>query len=331
MVAPKNSDSISIPIDKLGHPGAPGGLLSTFDHLMKTKEDESDAHEVKDQGEREFHVTAALSRQPMLTLEQLSFEITREDGGSFFSYPPGATGSTISTTLGTVHTSANNSRQLSVIEGTVRSTSFHGACEVFQRAVQPFLDNLSYALDVPVSIKQMLCVDKTSGARWISFVTPYRDVQLTEWNRSIPDELMPVCALYREAKNSTSSYYRLLCYFKLLEGIYGKLRPAVFREAREKGVTIATRKELVPDHPELQKAFSELIGRPIKPLLDKELQQYRNAVAHAATDDGGWLVLSDYATSSKYGGLLVLLELCCRVVIDTQEAYLREVRGPTTA
>ncbi len=76
-------------------------------------------------------------------------------------------------------------------------------------------------------------------------------------------ELSPIYALYREFKNSSSAYYRLLCLFKVMEGILGVLRKKGREEAKALGVRFSMPKETVPDHPDISKDLRYLVGKPM--------------------------------------------------------------------
>ncbi|MFN0150507.1 MAG: methylamine utilization protein MauJ [bacterium] len=293
---------------------------------MKPATDAPGAFEVANQEVRPFEVTCILSRQPVLAFEALNFKVDAEAGDSFLRYPPGATESSLHTSLGSVRLVPNREGRLSTVTGTISAKSFHESCVIFTGAIAPFLDHVSYALNVPVTITKTLCVDQKSGARWMSLVTPYRDGVMEEESGELHRQMLPVYALYREAKNATSSYYRFLCYYKILEGIYTDLRPNLFNATKSAGVRLETRKELVPRHPELEKDWPEYIGEPIKAMFDGLLRErFRNSVAHAVTDERGWLTLSELTTDYRFGGVLTLIELCVREVVDTHVTYLDEL------
>lgn len=122
-----------------------------------------------------------------------------------------------------------------------------------------------------------------------------------------------------------SQFYRLLCYYKTLEGIYDTLRPRLFESSRKQGVAITTEKELVPEHRELRMFQPALIGRPIKEYFDKELQDVRDSVAHYILDSGTLLNPSDPDAMVKVSGAILPIELCCRVVVGTHERYLHQL------
>ena len=193
-------------------------------------------------------------------------------------------------------------------------------------ALSPALDHWSYLGNTPLVIRTVVCEDRKNGVSIVSFTTPYADLTLNPGTGTLHAELLPIYGLYREAKNASSPFYRFLCYFKILEAIYGHLRPSVFALARKASISLVTRKEEVPDHPELRLFWSSYIGRPIKALMDNELEpEYRNAAAHFLSDDGRPLNPSDSDAVAKFGNMLLVAELCARVVIDQQADYYRQV------
>ncbi len=142
---------------------------------------------------------------------------------------------------------------------------------------------------------------------------------------SFPVELLPVYALYREAKNATSHFYRFLCYYKILEGIYSTLRAPLFETARKRGISILAEKEVIPEHRELRMFQPAVIGRPIKDYVDRDLQEVRNSVAHYILDSGTFMSPSDPDAIAQVANVILPAELCCRVVIGNHEKYLQQL------
>jgi hypothetical protein len=138
--------------------------------------------------------------------------------------------------------------------------------------------------------------------------------------------MLPLYALYREAKTNPSNFYEVLCYFKILDAVYKHLRGPLMRRAKRQGINIQTRIEVVPDHPELQRFDVQCCGKPVHDVYDGHLRkQYRNAVAHFLTEeDTNPLNVSDYETSASFADVVLLAQLCCRVVIDTQADYYEQ-------
>jgi hypothetical protein len=192
----------------------------------------------------------------------------------------------------------------------------------------PVMDHLSYLADAPLIVGTVLCIDIKNSITSVGYTAPYRAVTVGAGVMSFPVELIPVYALYREAKNATSNFYRLLCYYKILEGIYNTLRPQVFAAARDRSVQLTREKEVVPEHSELRKFQPELIGRAIKDYFDNTLQkEFRDLVAHYILNSGSLLNPSDPSAISRFSNAILVTELCCRVVIAQHERYLQQLNG----
>ena len=144
-------------------------------------------------------------------------------------------------------------------------------------------------------------------------ITPFREAPF-----AVPPEewLQPALAayggLYREALNSTSTVYRFLCFFRIIESLYHR-RDRLREEARQKGETLRRPRELIPrqatefvpwlnaifpvrhewDDLDLASIFQpEAIGRKIRRLYQDDLRLVRNSIAHALLEDSRELVAS---------------------------------------
>jgi hypothetical protein len=160
----------------------------------------------------------------------------------------------------------------------------------------------------------------------IDYVSPYRRALVTQPITKVQGELGPVFAMYREAKNSHSDFYKFLCYHKMLDGLLGSLRSSVNARARKQGVDLAKRRDVVPDHPEIAPAYRVHIGRPIKSFYDDVLTpQFRNAIAHFITKDGAILNLSDPSTIAKHSEIMFVSELCVRKMIESHTELLQQL------
>ena len=135
-------------------------------------------------------------------------------------------------------------------------------------------------------------------------------------------EMRSIFSLFREAKNSGSNYYKFLCYYKILEGIYKSVRPTIFKMARDRGITIKRINEVVPDHPGISVSHKDFIGQPIGNLFDNYFrQEHRHAIAHFETRDDPPAILSTYDLMLKIASATLLIEACCLEVISNTLRY----------
>jgi len=169
------------------------------------------------------------------------------------------------------------------------------------------------------------CRDDQNHITTTSYRTPYASVAISQGLGQVATPLFPIYALYREALNADSNFYKFLCLHKIFEGIFAEVRPKLFRLSREQGVSLTTRQEAVPEDPELRLSQPQYIGRKVQEIFNRECQdQYRHSVAHFALSDGTVLNPSSHRESARFAGVIYLARICARQVINTQEAYFVE-------
>jgi hypothetical protein len=312
---------------------APPGVKGEFVILYVTAEEkQKDLDIFKDNRLRKFVVKAQLSKNSYIVTKSLKASVSEKDGGSFLVVPSHVQYSKVQTADGEFIFMQNDSNELSCIKFICMACSSNEARSKFHKVVMPFIDHISYKANCPIHIPLISCEDVGNLCLRINYTSPYPMVNLNPHESQIIENMIPIYALFREAKNTDSSYYKFLCFYKILEGIYKHLRPALFKLAREKDINIQSQKEIVPDHPELKKFNPEYIGKPIKTLFDNELRkQYRDAIAHFLLDGGSVLNVSSFEINSRFANILLIVELCCRTVIDIQENYYQQIKNSLTS
>ena len=135
--------------------------------------------------------------------------------------------------------------------------------------------------------------------------------------------------MYHEALKSNSDFYKFLCYYKVLEGLLGPMRADVFKTAREQGLKLTRGVEFVPDSTDIVDAnYRAYIGKSVKKFVDDVLEpRFRNAVAHFIPDQGAVLHMSDPSQAEEYASVILVCELCVRVVIANHEALLNALHA----
>jgi hypothetical protein len=137
---------------------------------------------------------------------------------------------------------------------------------------------------------------------------------------SITPEHEAALSLYREGRNSTSPFYRFLCFYKILEA--WRKRAGVFASAdrliREKGLPFRrARPRVTQDMLNLALLFRgrpELLNRTFTQLYDG-LAGDRAKVAHAVTESGEFVNLDDYSSQTHLGALANLLDQVARILL----------------
>jgi hypothetical protein len=313
--------TVTLERQKLAPAGTPSDL-----YVVAHGVDQNAEALLNDTSEREFDVWCTFSKGATLTSD-LTLDNHPTSGESFFRFPEDTFNPEIHGGGCRFRLHRNAKGEFSGVAARIRANASKDARAKFLTALSPVLDHWSYLGNTPIVVRTVLCEDPKNAITMMSFITPYADLTLNPGGGELRVELLPLYGLYREAKNASSPFYRFLCYFKILEAVYSHLRPKVFGLARQNSFELVKKKEVVPEHPELLLSWKSYIGRPIKDLMDKELEpQYRNAVAHFLLDQGGApLNPSDAETVAKFGNMLLVAEVCARVVIDQQADYYRQI------
>ncbi len=201
-----------------------------------------------------------------------------------------------------------------------KATSPGEASDKFYQAVLPVLDHFSYATNAPLYIDTVRVTDDKNHRTTLFVVAPFKPALMESRALLLSNVLRPVYAMYREARNASSDFYRFLCFFKLLEALLSTFRARLRQEAKDKGVILPSAKDLVPDHPEIPTHLRHHIGKSIREFSDTVLTpQFRNAIAHFETSDGLILHTSDPAHMAQYANIMLITELCVREVIGRHE------------
>lgn len=316
------SDTVEIPIERLGLGGMHGELVVVDVFQNETRSDEE---RLKDQSAREFVVRALLAKNPD-SVGPIRATFQNDRGSSFLLVPDRVLHSKVQTGDGVFHFHKNASNELSAVEFRCSAINVAQARDKFSRVVLPYLDLLSFFGNCPIHVTQTVCEDLKNHLSSTDYIAPHQSVTTNPHETSVRDDLMPILALYREAKNNTSSYYKFLCYYKILEGMFARLRPALFAEARRVGRQLDAVREVIPDHAELHLWNPTIIGKPIKAYFESELTpRFRHAVAHFALTQAPPLNLSDYTANRTFQGVVLVAELSARTVIETHLKYAEQL------
>ncbi len=317
-----HSISEEISLDKLGPPGVKGEL-----HILAMMENEirTDTERLLDNTQRSFKIAAQLAKAPQLTCN-IQGDFHPNDGSSYLQIPPDYVMSRVRCPEGMFEIKKNDRGEQSLIEFECEANSTAEAKAKFIRAVVPFLDYQAYLANCPLFVMTIRVEDAANLRTSIDYTAPYRTVVINPHIKFLPPELEPVYALYRDAKNSHSTFYTFLCYHKILEGLLGTMRANLRSSAAEKNIELTPRRELVPDAEAIPQTFRNYIGKPIKAFFDNVMTpRFRNAVAHFIAKDGSVLNLSSPEVADSYNSILYISELCVRVVIQGHEGWLAEM------
>jgi len=313
---------VEIPRAQLGAPGAPRAI--TFLPITKNETRDDDAR-LQDQSLRMFDVKVLLTKQ--LTLpDTIKSAFTKEDGASLVKVRTNTTMIEVGEAFGAFNIELNSRNELALIRMRVEARVPSEARNKVYDATAASLDHLSYLAQVPILTGPMKIYDEKNQAITIDILGPDPEVTLNLSAQHVFSELAPIYALYREFKNSSSAYYRLLCLFKIMEGILGVLRMKGYKEAEALGIENSVPKERVPDHPDISNDLRYLIGKPIKDLYDNVLQKrYRDAASHFLVQENEILQVSSAEKRNRFAEMAFVCDLCARILISNHEGLLRRL------
>jgi hypothetical protein len=314
--------SIELPLDRIGPPG-----ISSELHVLPQLENESRSNDerLNDRSIRQFRISACLSKLPP-NENIISSRFSEKDGNSYLLMPSGVWFITVSTPQGDVKFGKNDLGEISFATYECGSDSITSAKKMFLRGILPFFDHMAYATNAPLFIAALWIDDPKNQHTTIYYVNPYHKFTVNSHARQVMIEMGPIYAMYREAKNSQSNFYKFLCYYKILEGLLGKIRASAVKCARKLGISPLFAKALVPDSQHFEAAQKSLVGMPLKKFFDEVLTpRYRAAVAHFITNKGEVLNMSDPAHLNAYTDILLACELCAREAIANHEALLQQI------
>jgi Methylamine utilization protein MauJ len=319
LIGSSKEPSLKIPDEQLGTPGARIEL-----HIVPRFEGDEAPDVLANITKRLFRVSARLAHAPSI-IGQIRADFTEGDGDSFLMLPNEATQLRIDTAEGCFYIRSNKARQLSLIEWECRAISVRDARTRFIEAVYPALDHFSYSHNVPLFVAMVRVFDVTHQSTHIECNAPYRlQVVPNSMNRLFLD-MKPIYAMYREAKNSDSYFYRFLCCYKIMEGLLGGMRASVFERAKKSEIQLTSERDIVPDNEDLAPEFKLYVGKSIKVLFDNVLTgKFRHAVAHFTTEEGA-LHISSAMALDKYASVALIADLCARQLIASHERLLTKL------
>lgn len=188
-----------------------------------------------------------------------------------------------------------------VLQGLVVITpnlDLNDAIQIADTCIADILDSICFNKQKPFIVRNIEVYHIESGRLVRRYVTaPYYNVKIQGNDflvcKNFPPELRPCLRLFREAVNSTSPCYRLLCLYRIREHI--KIIHEKFIDIlKERGDTEFKVDDVrVPDNSMIRAMFPDKIGRKIKEFLDFVYDEYRIPIAHVG-HSGKQITLEDY-------------------------------------
>lgn len=316
------SPSTTIPVERLGPAGIQGELVVVAELESDPR---SDAEKLQDGTIRPFKVTARLGKTATAE-ESIKGDFSADDGESYIVLPDEFVAGRVRLGEAMMEFQKNSRGEQSLVIFECLAQSLQEARKKFQEFALPFIDSTAYTANCPIFVQTIKIDDIKNYVQSLEYTSPYRRYTPNLHLVEVRAELMPIYAMYREAKNSHSNFYKFLCYHKILDGLLGELRAKVNQHARKAGVELQKEREVIPDDPEIPAAYKSHIGKTIKSFYDDVLTpQFRNAVAHFITKDGAILNLSDPKTIIKYSEIMYISEICTRTMISSHARLLAQL------
>ncbi|WP_300115534.1 methylamine utilization protein MauJ [Sphingobium sp.] len=311
--------NLTISLDQLGAPGVHGCIEIV--PLFTNEAGDEPAPKPQVEGVHTFAVSARMAKSP--TALTLQGDFGEGDGTSYLTVSNEVARIEVGGFGGLLHFHRNAAGELATVSASIDAENANEAHATFLTQLNSFIDRVSYLAAVPMFIELIVVKDTATDAQFMFFVSPPRSSQINPGGETLHTELAPVYALYREAQNSFSPYYRVLCLFKIMEGLLLSLRTQMRARARQSKIEIYGLKLVVPDHQDLLKPLKQYVGKPIKDFFDNFLQkEYRDAMAHFNLKGRQPLNVSDPQHWRRFSDVAFICDLCVRLLIAQHEQLL---------
>jgi len=227
----------------------------------------------------------------------------------------------------------NEHNRLAKIDSRVKSNFYYSALRDAYNIVTAYLLSIqSFQSGANLAIWAVAIKDDVHKAQWVckpqyAVADPLKLPEVI----GMEDEFKAVLALYREAKNNASPYYRFFCYYKILEAFYE--RSDVFRKIDR----IISEKNLPIKRPKRKITKGNLVYALVGPnskYLDmpygKFFQELRSnerlKVAHTFPKDKPFVSLDDFDLFTEYATLGNLADLVAhQLLLDELDLHSRLV------
>lgn len=229
---------------------------------------------------RQYKVSAMLGKSHIFYDSRFP-HISKENGDSFFLGAPDTDGITVEISGRQYLFYKNAAGEYSYIELSCTATSFKSAQSTFFDGITPYLDMLSYGNNCYLFLKETRIEDIQHRLIVFPNVAPYRKSTVSLGDFVICPQLSAILSMYREAKNSGSNLYKFLCLYKIMEGLYGNIRPNIFKRAKAIKLKIDQEGKRIPDDPDFIPDHKKYVGKTIRSFFESVLTpEFRHGAAH---------------------------------------------------
>ncbi|BCM24857.1 hypothetical protein ZMTM_11160 [Methyloradius palustris] len=308
--------------------GPPG--IVTHLHVVPVFQDDrkNDEKRFRDKTSRNFRVTARLAKSNE-SQPSINFNFEEGSGDSLFSIPENVAYLKVETFDGKFLFYPNSERRLSTVKFECTAQSAEEARRLFHRIVGPALDHLAYVANTPLHVVQISVVDELHQISSTDILCPYPLASLNQGLGKVYGLLVPVYAMYREAVNATSPFYKFFCFYKILEGLLKTLPGRLHTEAKIKNISLPPLKAKVPHYKDIPTDQKQYEGKSITRFFDEFLtNRFRNSIAHFISDEGSALNVNEVEEMERYSSVVHVADICCRELISHFEKCIEVLEKP---
>lgn len=201
-------------------------------------------------------------------------------------------------------------------------------------AIAPFLSAWSMNADIPIHVETIQVTNLTTHTSSLRVVAPHFEMNFGGGvHPMFRDEFCQYASIYREGLNSNSSFYRFLCFYKIIESLIAK-RGREGSVRKQAGQDPRRAYEVIPEKPDDVLALlgrlypwreqwdqmsvsqilpNEVLGKRVTAVRDKYLRPLRLGIAHALLNQGEiTVVLDKMEYIQAINKWLPLCRLCAR-------------------
>lgn len=182
----------------------------------------------------------------------------------------------------------NDRHAMSKVQMRLSAQGFVDAARYAHDLIMPLLSRWSFDSDVAIDVAAYEVFEEATGSSHWTIGLLGRDKGMTP-TPDIPSTpaLRRLLSSYREGLSATNPFYRVLCFYKVIEGVK-KQRDIRRVEKLAAGVKYRNPSEVIPpddanfpiSDPEEREVFAGHYGKKFTNVLDDMRGTFRNAVAH---------------------------------------------------
>jgi hypothetical protein len=196
----------------------------------------------------------------------------------------------------------------------IAATGFDDAAQLVYECLAPFLSAWALHLDIPVHVETIQVTNLETHTHSLRVRTPAFEMTFAGGlSPVLTDEFCEYASLYREGMNTNSTFYRFLCFYKIIESL--NLRRGRLNEAAKKaGQPVNRPREIMPStEAELLVLLKEVypwrqqwdtmalgqilpqeaMGKRLNGIREKYLNPLRVGIAHALLKSGEIRIILD--------------------------------------